>query len=218
MKKKNFVGAGVVTVVLVILLALGLSSCSDKKEAIVEYSKDYQESCFDVGGLMGPNGCVLTTCTECPICEITEDTEAEAKVIPVVEGNCVERAKLLGAPVGSAVCTAVTLDKPAIRVQTGSKVAFGTITFDAETRVWILENFTVPSFANYSYDYTGRESYVLDAPFAVGAEKNPVNGKNFDICWNIEGDCALPEGVNLFPTKQYLTLTLAVCWDYLFDI
>lgn len=139
-----------------------------------------------------------SVCKECPVCK---GTEAPAEVIPSVDGTCIERAKAIGAPVGSAICNIVTVNKPAERVQTGSKVSFGSITFDAETRVWILENFTVPAFANYSFDYSGRESYILDAPFAVGAEKNPVNGKNFNICWNIEGDCALPEGVNLFPTK-----------------
>lgn len=118
-------------------------------------------------------------------------------VIPVVVGvNCFERATLIGAPVGSNVCKAPVSGAPAAPVQAGSHVGFGTITFDAETRVWILENFIVPStFASYSYDYTGREQNVLDAPFVTGGQLSPVNQQPFNICWDTTSNGCVPPTV-----------------------
>ena len=122
-------------------------------------------------------------------------------VIPVVVGvNCFERATLIGAPVGSNVCKAPLSGAPAQPVQAGSRVGFGSITFDSETRVWILENFIVPSTsANYSYDYTGREQNVLDAPFVTGGQVSPVNQQPFNICWDVTSDgCVPPAAIEFY--------------------
>lgn len=118
----------------------------------------------------------------------------------VVPGpTCEDRAKMINAPIGSSICEAPTLGAPATRVQSGSQIVFGTITFDAETRVWILEKFVVPNYANYAYDYEGRESNVLDAPFVVGSELNPVNGEKFTICWETTSDgCVPPTEIQFF--------------------
>lgn len=73
---------------------------------------------------------------------------------------------------------------PATRVESGAKVGYGTLTFDSETRVWILSKFVVPSTACYAFDYSGREKGVQNAPFYVGSELNPVDGKPFTICYD----------------------------------
>ena len=133
--------------------------------------------------------------------DIVVDREAAPKIDDpqvkpvVVEPSCLDRAKLIDAPIGSSICKEPVSGSPALRVESGSQVVFGTITFDSETRVWILERFIVPSYANYSFDYNGREQNVLDAPFVVGSEKNPVDGENFQICWETESEGCIP------PTK-----------------
>lgn len=119
--------------------------------------------------------------------------------IPVdTAASCKAAAQEIGAPIGSSICDKPVSDAPALRATSGSEIAFGTITFDSETRVWVLENFVVPTAASYSYDYAGREQNVLSAPFVVGSEKNPVNGENFRICWNTEGDCTPPVAIEFF--------------------
>lgn len=142
--------------------------------------------------------------TKAPVAEETALAE-EAKdsttiedpdVVPVQTGpTCEDRAKLINAPIGSSICKAPVSGTPAMRAQSGSQITFGTITFDAETRVWILEKFVVPSFASYAFDYNGREQNVLDAPFVVGSEKNPVDGQNFKICWDTTSDGCVPPTV-----------------------
>lgn len=118
---------------------------------------------------------------------------------PAGVSDCTTRAKDIGAPIGSPICKAPVSGAPAARVQSGSQIVFGTITFDAETRVWILEKFVVPNYANYAYDYEGRESNVLDAPFVVGSELNPVNGEKFTICWNTTSNgCVPPTEIKFF--------------------
>lgn len=126
-------------------------------------------------------------------------SESGGGVIPAdTAASCQEAASKIGAPIGSSICNKPLSGAPAARAQAGSEIAFGTITFDSETRVWILQNFVVPTSSNYSFDYTGREQNVLTAPFVVGAEKNPVNGENFSICWNTEGDCTPPVAIEFF--------------------
>lgn len=89
--------------------------------------------------------------------------------------------------------------RPANRVESGTQVGYGTLTFDAETRVWILSKFVVPSTACYAYDYTGREKGVQNAPFYVGSELNPVDGKPFSICYDTTSvNCKPPVEVNFF--------------------
>jgi len=117
----------------------------------------------------------------------------------VTSSDCLDRAAQIGAPINSAICTAPTSGSPAVQVQSGSQVEFGTITFDSETRVWILQNFVVPSYANYSFDYTGREQSVLNAPFVTGSELNPVNNQPFTICWDVTSDgCVPPTEIEFF--------------------
>lgn len=119
--------------------------------------------------------------------------------IPVdTSASCQTAAQKIGAPIGSPICNKPVSDAPVLRATSGSKIDFGTITFDSETRVWILQNFVVPTAASYSFDYAGREQNVLSAPFVVGSEKNPVNGENFRICWNTEGDCTPPVAIEFF--------------------
>lgn len=109
--------------------------------------------------------------------------------------QCWSRADAIGAPWWSSICDTPTADTPAKRVQSGDFVGFGTFTVDGETRVWILENWYVPSSANYSYDYSLNPQAVLNAPFVVGSETNPVDGGPFRICFHTDGPCKLPVAI-----------------------
>lgn len=121
----------------------------------------------------------------------TAATETPASATET-DAECVAKAKTIGAPLGSSICNAPISNDPVVRAVSGDKIGFGTITFDAETRVWILEKFVVPSYANYSFDYTGREQYVLNAPFVVGSELSPVTGQPFEICWDTTSNGCIP--------------------------
>ncbi len=200
--------------VLVVVLALGLIlvGCDSTTEAetvqkvsVPSEQEIYAQICWENDGfLVGPDNCVLPKeegqCPECPEYPVAVD------VAPPIEASasadCLTRAKDIGAPIGSPICNAPVSGAPAQRMESGDKIGFGTITFDAETRVWILEKFIVPSYANYSYDYTGREFNVLDAPFVVGSELNPVNGEMFTICWDVVSEgCVPPTLIEFFPTN-----------------
>lgn len=139
-----------------------------------------------------------TTQGTCPICPDCQSVDEPAKVqepvelVAVVDSTCIEKASKIGAPIGSSICKPPTSSEPAKRMTSGQKIAFGTFTVDAETRVWILENFIVPNQANYSYDYTGREQNVLNAPFVFGSELNPVNGEPFKICFDTISEGCIP--------------------------
>lgn len=88
--------------------------------------------------------------------------------------------------------------QPANRVESGAKVGYGTLTFDSETRVWVLSKFIVPSTACYAFDYSGREKGVENAPFFVGSELNPVNGKPFLVCYETTSANCIPPVEVLF--------------------
>lgn len=150
------------------------------------------------GWAFGPD----KTATSAPA---TAETQVPAVSNPAVQpvvvtsSDCLDRAAKLGAPINSAICTAPTSGLPAMQVKSGSQVVFGTITFDSETRVWILQKFVVPSYANYSFDYSGREQSVLNAPFATGSELSPVNNKPFTICWDVTSNgCVPPTKIEFF--------------------
>ncbi len=126
---------------------------------------------------------------------------------PVTAPNsdCQKQAEQIGAPkeVVSAICdTAPTGNGVSTRLTAGTKVEFGTITFDAEDRVWILQDFTVPPMANYAFEYAGAQRAILEAPFVVGSELGWAKDGSrvpFKICFNVEGECTPP--ANLFPTN-----------------
>lgn len=80
--------------------------------------------------------------------------------------------------------------KPAQMKKSGDIVPIGTITFDNEYRVWILEGFIVPSVANYSFSYPSYDA-ISSAPFFNGAELSPT-GKEFRICYDVTGECEPP--------------------------
>jgi hypothetical protein len=189
-------------VFFVLALALMLSSCEGKEEA--GFSDDYQNACFDIGGLMSPDGCVLqqkvAVNTDCE----TEDTSVENPIVSAAS-DCKARAKEIGAPdeIVSAICDAEPSGNGvSMRLPVGTKVQIGTITFDAEDRVWVLQDFTVPSIASYAFEYAGAEQALFDAPFVVGSELGyGENGERvpFKICFSVDGDCTPP--INLFPTQ-----------------
>ncbi len=87
----------------------------------------------------------------------------------------------------------------------GTVIPLGTITFDAEWRVWALTNFTVPANASYAYNYIGAPQKLLEAPFFVGTELgyapgDPNSRIPFTICWDtITPGCEPP--VDLFPNQ-----------------
>ncbi|NLZ24379.1 hypothetical protein GX888_01345, partial [Candidatus Dojkabacteria bacterium] len=82
--------------VFVLALALSVTACTSKEG----FSKDYVKACYDVGGLMAPNGCQIPTCPACPECpdvepvvisapELTNWCNADIVGIPVeTEGSC----------------------------------------------------------------------------------------------------------------------------------
>jgi len=120
--------------------------------------------------------------------------------------DCYVRAAELGAPtdVIKAICDAVQgTNGVSQRLPSGTKVAIGTITFDSESRVWFLRNFTTPSMANYAFEYKGAEQQLFYAPFVLGSELG--YGKNgervpFTICWDTTSEGCIPP-TELFPTK-----------------
>jgi hypothetical protein len=188
--------------VVLVLLALALSACTSKKEAPA-YSSDYEQACFDMGGLMGPNGCVLQVADAPPA---PADSPQVESPVSAPASDCVKRAEEIGAPkdIVSAICDATPSGNGvSLRLPVGTLVEIGTITFDAEDRVWFLQNFTTPSMANYAFEYKGSEQSLFNAPFVVGSELG--YGKDgtrvpFRICWDVTSDGCIPPA-DLFPTK-----------------
>jgi len=119
---------------------------------------------------------------------------------------CLYQAGKLGLPtdIATYVCNGKTGDV-SLQLQSGTFVPFGTFTMDAESRVWILSDFTVPTVANYSFSYENAERNLLHAPFLVGSELGWKGQERvpFTICYNFEGECSLPDEIisQLFPTK-----------------
>ena len=136
--------------------------------------------------------------SETPVAQVTPATYAGGPV--TLSGDCVAKATTAGDPnKGSSICKDQTSSDPVARMQSGSKIAFGSITFDAESRVWILSNFVVPASSSYAFDYSGREQKILDAPFVVGSEMSPVTGKPFEICWDTTSNgCVPPVKIEFF--------------------
>jgi len=124
------------------------------------------------------------------------------------QDSCLYQAGKLGIPtdIANTVCNG-SEGKVSEQLPSGTKVPFGTITFDCESRVWVLKNFTVPSVASYAFNYVNAERNLLSAPFLVGSELGwskdcKENNVPFVVCYNTTDDgCKLPESVNLFPTK-----------------
>lgn len=88
--------------------------------------------------------------------------------------------------------------QPASRAQAGERVTFGTITFDDESRVWILRNFIVPDRASYAYAYRD-VCGVTNAPFFTGAELSPVTGERFVVCLDTSSKwCQPPTEIQFF--------------------
>ena len=120
--------------------------------------------------------------------------------------DCVKRAEEIGAPkdVVSAICDATPGGNGvSMRLPVGTVVKIGTITFDAEDRVWFLQGFTTPLMANYAFEYAGAETALFDAPFVVGSELGW--GKDgtrvpFKVCWDTTSEGCIPP-TELFPTK-----------------
>jgi len=123
-----------------------------------------------------------------------------------VDGDCYAKAAGLGAPADAmkAICDPVPgTNGVSMRLTSGTKVSIGTITFDAEDRVWFLQDFVVPSMASYAFEYTGSERSIFDAPFVLGSELGWANDGTrvpFKICWDTTSEGCIPP-TNLFPTK-----------------
>lgn len=139
---------------------------------------------------------------ECPDCvcptEVTPRTE--------VSDNCLFDAGQLDLPkdVANYVCDG-KWGEVSLQLQSGKSVPFGTFTMDAEHRVWILFDFTVPPTANYSFSYENSERNLLKAPFLVGSELGWKGEERvpFTVCHDFQGECFLPENIvaELFPTQ-----------------
>ena len=143
------------------------------------------------------------TSSECPKCPELECPEVEDTK---VSDTCLFDAGKLGLPenVANSVCDGQWGDV-SLQLQSGTFVPFGTFTMDAEHRVWVLFDFTVPNVANYSFDYTDAERNLLKAPFLIGSELGWKGEERvpFTVCYDFEGECSLPENIiaELFPTQ-----------------
>ncbi|MCK9415095.1 MAG: hypothetical protein PHG60_00205 [Candidatus Dojkabacteria bacterium] len=123
--------------------------------------------------------------------------------ISAPNSDCVKQAEQIGAPkdVISAICEATPGENGvSMRLPVGTVVQIGTITFDAENRVWFLQDFVVPSMASYAFEYAGNERAIFDAPFVVGSELGWAKDGSrvpFEICFDTKGECTPP--TSLFP-------------------
>jgi hypothetical protein len=185
-----------------IVLVLALTACGSKEEAPA-YSSEYEQACFDIGGLMGPNGCVLQV-ADAPA--PTEDSPEVENPVSAPASDCVKQAEEIGVPedVIPAICEATPSGTGvSMRLPAGTKVEIGTITFDAENRVWFLQDFVVPSMASYAFEYAGSERAIFDAPFVTGSELGWAKDGTrvpFTICWDVTSEGCIPP-TELFPTN-----------------
>jgi hypothetical protein len=148
----------------------------------------------------------VSDCPECPECPAPTIIYEEVPTDEKVSDTCLFDAGKLGLlkDVANHVCNgkwgAVSPQLPS-----GTYVPFGTFTMDAEHRVWVLFDFTVPNVANYSFDYTDAERNLLQAPFLIGSELGWQGEERvpFTVCYDFEGECSLPENIiaEVFPTQ-----------------
>ncbi|MDD4382522.1 MAG: hypothetical protein PHE21_04270 [Candidatus Dojkabacteria bacterium] len=115
---------------------------------------------------------VVQTTEECPECTCECEVKSQEVVIAEIESgqdiSCVKR------------------------MDWGAKSNFFTVTWDSETRVWIIKNGGTCN-GPYCYDYSeceDPEGTIRLQPFWTGHEKSPVNGQVFDICYNFQGACS----------------------------
>jgi hypothetical protein len=139
--------------------------------------------------------------TQCPVCACDTD----ALLIKEAYDNCKVKAEAIGAPpeMVKAICIPAGTGSVSDRLPVGTEVKIGTITFDAEDRVWVLQNFVTPKMANYSFEYIGAEMKLFEAPFVVGSELGWADDGTrvpFKICWDVTSVGCLPPA-DLFPTK-----------------
>ena len=201
--------------VFVLALALSLTACGSKEVGNVQEisvpseQEFFAQICWENNGtLAGPDNCVLPK-------EEVECTEAEVIYLPAeeetvgeqnVSSDCLFEAGSLGLPkdIANYVCDGVR-GEVSDQLKTCVFVPFGTFTMDAEWRVWVLYDFTVPHVANYSFDYTDAERNLLQAPFLIGSESGWQGEERvpFTVCYDFEGECSLGEGIisQLFPTN-----------------
>lgn len=192
-----------VIVVLFAILAIVFTGCATEA-----YSEDYVAACYDVGGLMGPDGCVIQSDDSVPPKgdpAPVQPTQASTDREPA--SGCEERAKAKGIPadVIDIVCEG-SLGQVSPQLPSGTRVSFGSITFDCQDTVWVLEDFTVPAIASYAFSYENGTQNLLDAPFMVGSELGYAADCEtrvpFKVCYNTTDEgCQLPPEVKLFPTQ-----------------
>ena len=73
------------------------------------------------------------------------------------------------------------------RANFGEEIGYGTITWDAETRVWILEDFVCDGPYCYTYDACRDPEAAIELqPFYLGYELSPVTGEKFDLCYDFK--------------------------------
>lgn len=150
-------------------------------------------------------GLANTASTNQPVCR-EENLEPVVVSEQVQTDDCLYEAGRLGFPseIASKICNGTT-GNVSLQLQSGTFVPFGTFTMDAESRVWILSDFTVPAVANYSFSYENAERNLLKAPFVLGSELGWKGTERvpFMVCYDFKGECSLPDEVvsQLFPTK-----------------
>lgn len=151
-------------------------------------------------------GPTKTASTSQPVCREENLEPVLNSDRQVFTDSCLYEAGRLGFPseIASKICNGTT-GNVSLQLQSGTFVPFGTFTMDAESRVWILSDFTVPAVANYSFSYENAERNLLQAPFILGSELGWKGQERvpFTVCYNFEGECSLPNEVvaQLFPTK-----------------
>ena len=163
---------------VVIVLTLSLSACSPKENVSTNiYSTEYQQACYDIGGLMGKDGCVLLKDNEVKV----EETKVDDSPDP-----CLVQAEALNFPkeLSEYVCAGSYGNGAIGPLSSGTEVSFGTITVDNASSVWILQNFIVPNWSNYSFEFFGTEKNIFGAPFLNGNKEcfNPDTGKRTEVC------------------------------------
>lgn len=169
-----------------IVLVLALTACGSKEEAPA-YSSEYEQACFDIGGLMGRDGCVTQTqqVVDAPDSEVISEPVAEDPVFAPVD-DCGKRAEALEFPqdLVDFVCSGTYGSGAGQQLPSGTKVVFGTITIDNATAVWILRNFVVPNYANYAFEFGGTEKNIFEAPFLNGKKEcfNQETGERTELC------------------------------------
>jgi hypothetical protein len=145
-------------VFFVLALALMLSSCEGKEEA--GFSDDYQNACFDIGGLMGEDGCISDCDCDCsPVKEVEEKSSNISCVIRIYPGDEAE------------FFTETWDSETRVWIHAEGGTCQGPYCY---------------SFDNCD----NPEITVRRQPFWTGHELSPVTGQPFQICYNFEGSCA----------------------------